>query len=62
MKSIATNEKAVNFAWLLAEGEPNREQIVLTGFANTVRERIEGCNECRGVGVGCPAWADTGLS
>jgi hypothetical protein len=40
MKSIATNEKAVKFVWLLAEGEPNREQIVLTGFANTVRERI----------------------
>ena len=54
-------EQVTKCALSLARGEPNREPIVLTILADNVRERIEGCDEFRGFGVGRATWADTEL-
>jgi hypothetical protein len=40
MKSTAADEQATKFAWSLARGEPNREQIGLTVLADTVCDLI----------------------
>ncbi len=61
MPPKVTLEQATTFAWSLARGEPNREQIAFTVVADKVRELIEGCDEFHDFGVAHAAWADTGL-
>ena len=38
MKSTSADKQATKFAWSLARGEPNREQITRTVLADTARE------------------------
>ena len=61
MPSKVSREQATTFAWSLARGESNWEQIALTIVADKVRELIEGCDKFHDFGVAHAAWADTGL-